>query len=157
MDNLKGQRQLARLDASLATPLNMIQWRFQQSVRVVFHKHDQIHKNDTDENTTQQTKFQNKINQDAIQHSMEMLDIDHLGLEPIDRQILSIIIDDFEGGPTGLKSLAASTGEEIETIQDVHEPYLIQTGLLRRTPRGRVATKKAYQHLDIKPPDTLPL
>jgi Holliday junction DNA helicase RuvB len=81
-----------------------------------------------------------------------MLDVDTLGLEPLDRRLLRIIIVNFRGGPVGLDTVATSLAEEPETVEDVHEPFLIQTGLLARTPRGRVATELAYRHLGIQPP-----
>jgi holliday junction DNA helicase RuvB len=81
---------------------------------------------------------------------LALLQIDSLGLDEIDRQILKVIVDKFSGGPVGLKALAAATSEEVETIEEVYEPYLMQVGFLDRTPQGRVATKSAYQHLGIK-------
>ena len=79
-----------------------------------------------------------------------MLEIDGLGLEPTDRQLLKIIIEKFNGGPVGLQALAAASHEEPENIVDVYEPFLLQLGFLDRTPRGRIATKLAYQHLGLK-------
>lgn len=89
--------------------------------------------------------------------SLNFLEIDEKGLEFGDRRILEAIIKKFEGGPVGLKSLAATTSEEEDTILDVYEPYLMQIGFIERTPRGRIATKLAYQHLKIhyKSPQTL--
>ncbi len=81
-----------------------------------------------------------------------MLSIDEIGLNSSDRKFLEILISKFEGGPVGLKTMAAALSEEEATIEEVIEPYLIQLGLLERTPRGRVATKKAYEHLEIKIP-----
>ncbi|MFH0951568.1 MAG: Holliday junction branch migration DNA helicase RuvB [Patescibacteria group bacterium] len=85
--------------------------------------------------------------------AMEMLEIDPFGLDEIDRRILATIIEKFKGGPVGLNSIAASVGEEMETIEEVYEPFLIQLGFLARTPRGRLATDLAYQHLGIAKPD----
>ena len=85
-----------------------------------------------------------------------MLDIDELGLEPLDRQLLETVIKKFNGGPVGLDTIATSLSEERETIEDVHEPYLIQIGFLARTSRGRVATELAYRHMGITPPDPGP-
>jgi Holliday junction DNA helicase RuvB len=85
-----------------------------------------------------------------------MLDIDDIGLEPLDRQLLETLITKFKGGPVGLDTIATSLSEEPETIEDVHEPYLIQIGFLARTARGRVATELAYQHLGIALPDPGP-
>jgi Holliday junction DNA helicase RuvB len=80
---------------------------------------------------------------------MSMLDIDELGLDDFDRRYLRSIIDNYNGGPVGLETLAAGMGEERDTIEDLSEPYLLQLGFLNRTPRGRVATKPAYDHLGI--------
>jgi Holliday junction DNA helicase RuvB len=82
--------------------------------------------------------------------ALAMIDIDPIGLEPSDRQILRTIIEKFSGGPVGLSTIAAATSEEVKTIEDVHEPYLLQIGFLARTPRGRIATEHAYRHLGIK-------
>ena len=81
--------------------------------------------------------------------SLDSMDIDDLGLDNIDRLILSTIIEKYDGGPVGLDTLSASTGEEPNTIEDVVEPYLIQLGFVSRTPKGRVCTKSAYEHLKI--------
>ena len=84
------------------------------------------------------------------------LEIDEIGLEPLDRQLLETLILKFRGGPVGLDTLATSLSEEPETIEDVHEPYLIQVGFMARTARGRVATDLAYRHLGITPPNPEP-
>lgn len=81
-----------------------------------------------------------------------LLEVDEHGLDAIDRKILEIIINKFNGGPVGLSTIAAATGEDISTIEDVYEPFLIQLGLLDRTPRGRTATTHAYQHLGLTKP-----
>ena len=81
-----------------------------------------------------------------------MLEVDEIGLEPLDRQLLETVIVKFKGGPVGLDTLATSLAEEPETIEDVHEPYLIQIGFLARTARGRVVTELAYEHMGLKPP-----
>lgn len=86
--------------------------------------------------------------------ALELLEIDHLGLEPTDRRLLETIITKFDGGPVGLQSLAAATTEEEETIADMYEPYLLQLGFITRTAKGRIATKKAYEHLKIIHPNT---
>jgi holliday junction ATP-dependent DNA helicase ruvB len=78
------------------------------------------------------------------------LDVDKIGLDKGDRTILETIIYKFAGGPVGLDTLAASIGEDSGTLEDVYEPYLIQNGLIQRTPRGRIATPIAYEHLGIK-------
>jgi Holliday junction DNA helicase RuvB len=88
--------------------------------------------------------------------ALDMLQVDTLGLEPLDRRLLRIMIVNFRGGPVGLDTIATSLAEEPETVEDVHEPFLIQTGLLARTPRGRVATELAYRHLGIQPPPQPP-
>ncbi len=80
--------------------------------------------------------------------ALDLLGVDTLGLDDLDRKILELIIDKFSGGPVGLKALAAALAEEIDTIEDVYEPYLLRLGLLKRTPRGRVATERAYKHLN---------
>ena len=79
--------------------------------------------------------------------AMDLLEIDELGLDPADRRVLVTIIDHHGGGPVGVETLAALTGDERATIEDFFEPYLMQVGLLERTPRGRKATHRAYQHL----------
>lgn len=89
----------------------------------------------------------NTIDVDAVYNILEMLEVDALGLDQTDRDLLSAIIEKFNGGPVGLKSLGAALNEEAGTIEDVYEPFLIKLGLLHRTPSGRVATKLAYEHL----------
>ena len=90
------------------------------------------------------------ITEKITKKALELLEIDELGLESGDRKILETIIKKFGGGPVGLQALAAATSEEIDTILDVYEPYLMQLGFIERRPRGRIATKAAYQHLGIK-------
>jgi Holliday junction DNA helicase RuvB len=97
-----------------------------------------------------QVENEEKITENLTRRALENLEIDELGLEPTDRHILATIIEKFAGGPVGIQTLAAATMEEIETIEDVYEPYLIQIGFLARTPRGRVATELAYKHLGIE-------
>jgi Holliday junction resolvasome, helicase subunit len=77
------------------------------------------------------------------------MEVDAFGLDPMDRRLLVTIIERYGGGPVGLKALAASMGEDTGTLEDIHEPYLLQIGLLQRTPRGRVATPLAYRHLGL--------
>ncbi|MEA2306297.1 MAG: holliday junction helicase RuvB [Solirubrobacteraceae bacterium] len=84
--------------------------------------------------------------------ALELLEVDHLGLERLDREILDAICVKFDGGPVGLSTLAVAVGEETDTVEDVYEPYLLQCGLLKRTPRGRVATLRAYAHLGLEAP-----
>jgi Holliday junction DNA helicase RuvB len=86
------------------------------------------------------------------EEALKLLEIDEFGLDKHDRKILSTIIETFKGGPVGLNTIAASTGEEEETIADVHEPFLIRSGFLTRTPKGRQATERAYEHLGYKQP-----
>jgi len=87
------------------------------------------------------------INQNIANKTLELLDIDDLGLDPVDRLLLGTIIDNYRGGPVGVETIAAITAEERTTIEDMVEPYLMQIGLLERTPRGRKVTPKAYKHL----------
>lgn len=93
-----------------------------------------------------------RIDQKAALNALRLLQIDELGLEKTDRKILKALIEHFDGGPAGLKALASALGLEPETIEEVYEPYLIQLGLIARTPQGRVATAQAYQHLSKKAP-----
>ncbi len=97
-----------------------------------------------------------RIDQAIAQLTSERLDIDAAGLDEMDRRLLRVIIDDYDGGPVGVETLAAALAEPRDTIEDVYEPYLLQLGMLGRTPRGRIATKKAYMHLCLTPPDTPP-
>jgi len=89
------------------------------------------------------------ITWDVARKGLEMLEIDRLGLDEVDRKILLTMIENFDGGPVGLDTLSAATGEERTTIEDVYEPYLLQIGFLNRTPRGRVVSKKVYNHFKI--------
>ena len=82
--------------------------------------------------------------------ALNKLEIDELGLDDIDRKILETIILKYNGGPVGLETLATTVGEEVETIEDVYEPYLMQIGFISRTPRGRVALQPAYRHIGIE-------
>lgn len=91
------------------------------------------------------------ITGEVARKAMEMLRIDDMGLDVLDQSILSTIIDKFSGGPVGLKTIAAAVGEEPDTLEEVYEPYLMQIGFLKRTPRGREATPRAYEHLGRKP------
>ncbi|MEN2998088.1 MAG: Holliday junction branch migration DNA helicase RuvB [Brevinematia bacterium] len=95
----------------------------------------------------------NRIDVSFIKRVLEELEIDEEGLDEVDRKILTTIIEKYQGGPIGLKTLSASIGEEEETIEDVYEPFLIQKGFIKRTPRGRVATEFAYKHLNFKKSD----
>jgi Holliday junction DNA helicase RuvB len=84
--------------------------------------------------------------------ALDLLEVDEEGLDRLDREILSAICDKFGGGPVGLSTLAVAVGEERDTIEDVYEPYLLQRGLIERTPRGRAATRRAFAHLGLQPP-----
>jgi len=98
------------------------------------------------------------VTKEQAESSLERLDVDQYGLDNMDRKILSLMVENFNGGPVGLKTIAAACAEEVRTIEDIYEPYLIQCGFLKRTPRGRVATAKAYQHLKMRmEDDQLPL
>ena len=94
-----------------------------------------------------------RITDEVAQGALNLLDVDPLGFDVMDRKLLLTIIEKFDGGPVGVESLAAALGEERGTIEDVIEPYLIQQGFMMRTARGRVATRSAYQHFGLKTPD----
>ncbi|PLV60114.1 Holliday junction branch migration DNA helicase RuvB [Thermotoga sp. KOL6] len=94
-----------------------------------------------------------KIDMDIVRKTMEVLNIDEEGLDDFDRKILKTIIEVYKGGPVGLNALAASLGIEPDTLTEVYEPYLLQSGFLARTPRGRIATEKAYKHLNYNFPE----
>lgn len=94
------------------------------------------------------------MTKEVAQDSLRRLSIDELGLDQVDRKFLEGIIYRFNGGPVGLESLASSIGEDATTLEDMYEPYLLQIGLINRTPRGRVVTAKAYQHLNIPVPES---
>jgi Holliday junction DNA helicase RuvB len=89
--------------------------------------------------------------------ALDLLEVDHEGLDRLDREILRTICEKFAGGPVGLSTLAVAVGEEQDTIEDVYEPYLLQRGLIERTPRGRAATKRAFEHLELEAPGPLRL
>ncbi len=95
-------------------------------------------------------RAEGKITQDVADAALTMLGIDRLGLDELDRRILSIIAQDFEGGPVGVKTIAISVGEEVRTIEEVYEPYLIQIGFIKRTPQGRETTQAAKEHIRIR-------
>ncbi|MCL1883919.1 MAG: Holliday junction branch migration DNA helicase RuvB, partial [Defluviitaleaceae bacterium] len=96
-----------------------------------------------------QVKFDGVITEEVAISSLDRLEIDKLGLDSVDKKILLAIIEKFSGGPVGLDTLAASIDEEAGTLEDVAEPYLLQLGFIQRTPRGRVATRLAYEHLGV--------
>ncbi len=93
-----------------------------------------------------------KIHQKLADHALLRMEVDREGLDVMDRKILRVILEKFHGGPVGVETISASVSEERDTIEDVYEPFLIQQGFLKRTPRGRVATPAAYRHLGIAPP-----
>ena len=95
-------------------------------------------------------KYDGNITKAVADYALDLLDVDKEGLDRNDRLILSTIINKFEGGPVGIETLSASIGEDSGTLEDVYEPYLIQNGYLNRTPRGRMATRKAYANLGIE-------
>jgi Holliday junction DNA helicase RuvB len=97
------------------------------------------------------------ITADAATSALEQLEVDHEGLDRLDREILRAICQRFSGGPVGLSTLAVAVGEEPGTIEDVYEPYLLQRGMIERTPRGRAATRRAFAHLGLDPPGALTL
>lgn len=90
------------------------------------------------------------VDEDIVQTALKSLDVDQCGLDAMDKRILLTIIEKFEGGPVGLDTLASAIGEEAQTIEDVYEPFLMQQGFLQRTPRGRVAARRAFEHLGKK-------
>lgn len=96
-----------------------------------------------------EVKGDGKITLEIAKYALKLMEIDELGLDFIDRRILSNILNKFSGGPVGLDTLAAATGEEAGTIEDVYEPYLIQLGFIARTPRGRIALAPAYKHMNV--------
>ncbi len=95
------------------------------------------------------------IDVDIAREAMKLLQVDHLGLDDSDRRVLETIIDKFDGGPVGLDTLAAALSDDADTIMDVYEPFLLQLGFLERTPRGRTATRRAYEHLHRSVPPSI--
>ena len=102
-----------------------------------------------------QVRYDGVITEHVAKEALDMLDVDKLGLDHVDRNLLLTMIDKFGGGPVGLDTLAAATGEDAGTIEDVNEPYLIKNGLINRPPRGRVVTKNAYLHFGLDLPEHL--
>lgn len=96
-----------------------------------------------------QVKADGRITREVADRGLRMMEVDPLGLDKTDRQMLITMIQNYDGGPVGLETIAAAISEETETIEDVYEPYLLQIGFLQRTPRGRVVTRPAYEHLGI--------
>ena len=97
-----------------------------------------------------QVKYDGKITLEVAQTALDLMDVDKLGLDHIDRNIMLTMIQKFKGGPVGLDTLAAAIGEDAGTIEDVYEPYLIKSGLINRTPRGRMVTEAAYSHFGLE-------
>ena len=97
-----------------------------------------------------QVKHSSEINDEVVMEALQLMDVDELGLDHTDHNILCTMIDKFSGGPVGLDTLAAAIGEDAGTIEDVYEPYLIKSGMINRTPRGRVVTELAYHHLGLE-------
>ena len=95
-------------------------------------------------------KSKTEIDMEITDFALEKMDVDTLGLDEMDRNILSTIIGKYDGGPVGVKTIAISVGEEMDTLEDFYEPFLVQIGLIKRTPRGRMATRLAYEHLGLE-------
>jgi Holliday junction DNA helicase RuvB len=100
-----------------------------------------------------QVRHAGDITHAIAMEALDLFEVDHAGLERIDRAILGAVAERFSGGPVGLSTLAVAIGEEPDTIEDVYEPYLLQLGLLQRTPRGRVVTPAGYRHLGLPVPE----
>ena len=96
-----------------------------------------------------QVRADGVITREVADEALTRLEVDHMGLDALDRRMLRSIIEFYSGGPVGLETLAATINEEAVTLEDVYEPYLLQQGFLTRTPRGRCVTQKAYEHLGI--------
>jgi holliday junction DNA helicase RuvB len=104
-----------------------------------------------------EVRHDGRVTGDVARRGLELFEVDEEGLDRLDHAILVAILEKFGGGPVGLSTLAAAVGEETDTVEDVVEPYLLQLGFLHRTPRGRVATERAWRHLGLSAPGTLPL
>jgi Holliday junction DNA helicase RuvB len=104
-----------------------------------------------------EVRHDGNVTSDVARAGLELFEVDEQGLDKLDLSILSTVVEKFGGGPVGLSTLSAAVGEETDTIEVVVEPYLLQLGLLQRTPRGRVATERAYRHLGVSPDGVLPL
>lgn len=102
-----------------------------------------------------QIKLEGKVDGKTVHHALDLMAVDHMGLDDSDRRFLTLIIEKHNGGPLGIETIAATLSEDTGTIEEVYEPYLMQIGFIQRTPRGRVITRKAYAHLRITPPNTL--
>ena len=97
-----------------------------------------------------QVKYDGVITKEVASFALDLLEVDRYGLDISDRNLLTTLIEKFQGGPVGIETLAATIGEDAGTIEDVYEPYLLKNGFINRTPRGRVATEKAYSHLGLQ-------
>ena len=100
-----------------------------------------------------QVRYNGVITGEVARFALDLLEVDKMGLEQTDRNMLLAMIEKFNGGPVGLDTLAASVNEEAETIEDVYEPYLLQLGYIQRTPRGRIVTKQGYAYLGMEKPE----
>jgi len=99
-----------------------------------------------------QVHGEGRIDLDAARRALELLEVDEFGFDEVDRKILATLIEQYRGGPAGIQAIAAAVGEDRGTLEDLYEPFLIQEGFLQRTPRGRVATRRAYEHLGVALP-----
>lgn len=99
-----------------------------------------------------QVKGNGRIDREIASHAMQLLEVDHEGLDPMDKRIIEYMLDQCDGGPIGISSLAVGVSEDAETIEEIYEPYLIQRGFLKRTAAGRMLTRRAYEHFNRKPP-----
>jgi len=100
-----------------------------------------------------QVKYDGKITLEVANYALDLMEVDKLGLDNIDRAILNTMIDKFDGGPVGIDAIATTIGEDSGTVEDVYEPYLVQSGLIARTPRGRIVTKEGYLHFGLVKPE----
>lgn len=98
-----------------------------------------------------QIKYDGKITKEVADFALNLLEVDRLGLDRTDRKIITTMIENYGGGPVGIESLAVAIGEDAGTLEDVYEPYLVQNGLLLRTPRGRMVSDAAYHHFGLQP------
>jgi len=99
-----------------------------------------------------QVQSREVIDEATAQEALRLLEVDEYGFDEVDRKILGTLIEHYQGGPAGIQALAAAVGEDRGTLEDLYEPYLIQEGFLQRTQRGRIATRRAYEHLGLEPP-----
>jgi Holliday junction DNA helicase RuvB len=104
-----------------------------------------------------EVRHDGRVTGDVARAGLQVFEVDEEGLDRLDHAVLRVVIDRFAGGPVGLSTLSAAVGEEPDTVEDVVEPYLLQLGFLQRTPRGRVATERAYRHLGVAEPGRLPI